>query len=284
MRIGQHCIYIQGTKRLRSEHTGGNIAIYKHIPAGNQGYIPLIARDCCLIILSLQRRINLNMACIIPVYCHNIALHGWLHSQREGICRSAHKNITRKRCIGYSALHRNGLERIARALQVNRLGTDSCDLAGLDTGISSLIDICRNRAKFHILACRKGRIGRLPQCSLRTKGNTPRSRKVASISQCAVPAKIMHRDIACHLPLDCHHQCRIIIFDAHIPVNSRLFCRSGFNAINGEAAKLISCILQQQRFAIDGLDRPGSNRSLVRLGDIAIDSLQRQIACLHSAV
>ena len=164
------------------------------------------------------------------------------------------------------------------------MGTDCRYRVGLNACPCRLLNIGCRRAKFHIPACRKGRIGRLPQCSLCAQGNIPRRRKVANISQSAVPAKIVHRDIACHLPLDCHHQCRIIIFDAHIPVNSRLFCRSGFNAINGEAAKLISCILQQQRFAIEGLDRPGSNRALVRLGDIAIDSLQRQIACLHSAV
>ena len=132
--------------------------------------------------------------------------------------------------------------------------------------------ICRSQ--IHIFACIKSCTRCLCQIALCFQFNIACSGEISAIGQSAVLPEIFDRDIPCYFPLNSHSQRIRIVNDTHIPING--LAGLGLNAVHSDAIELIICIFQQQRFAVEGVNRIGSNCSLGRLSDVSIDRFQGQ--------
>ena len=141
-----------------------------------------------------------------------------------------------------------------------------------DIPVGSKGAVCRSQ--LHIFACIKSCTRCLCQIALCFQFNIARSGEIPAIGQSAVLPEIFNRDIPCHIPFDSHNQRIRIVNDTHISVNG--LAGLGLNAVHSDAIELIICIFQQQRFAVEGVNRIGSNCSLGRLSDVSIDSFQGQ--------
>ena len=138
-----------------------------------------------------------------------------------------------------------------------------------DIPVGSKGAVCRSQ--IHIFACIKSCTRCLCQIALCFQFNIACSGEISAIGQ---SAEIFNRDIPCHIPFDSHSQRIGIILNAHIPGNS--LAGLGLDAVHDDAIELIICFFQQQRFAVEGVNRIGSNCSLGRLSDVSIDSFQGQ--------
>ena len=273
------CKYISYSKSIiRRRHflPSGNIPVDVHISTSRQRNIAFeISRS--IVIPCLQCRKDFNAAIGIPVFNCNIARYNRLNEKFQIVCGSLDQNIARNRHISLRSLYRNRLELIASSLQVHRLGAGSSYLCSLDACILSLLDICRCRGQFHILACREDGIFCLGQGSLCAQGNIARSSKVPLIGQTAILTEIGYRDIPCHIPLDFDSQSSGIVLDADITGNIRLFLRIGRRAIHRDAVEVVLSIFQKQGLAVEGLNLIGSDGAFVCLGDATVGRRQRQI-------
>ena len=178
--------------------------------------------------------------------------------------------------VRVGALHGNGSKLVARSLQIHVFGADGSHLLRMDARGCILADACICRSQRHILPCSECRIRRLRQVAVRFQANVARSGKIPLVGKRTVGAEVLDRDIPCHIPVDGNGQRTGIVLNANTAVNGRLLSLVSRDAVHSDVIELISCIFQQQGFAVEGLDRIGSNASLVCLGDVSANRFQRQ--------
>ena len=273
---------------------GGNIAIDGNISADRRKF-HVVSRCNLAIILQTSVRFQRNIAFSVRsialrlkfradlehafgffvFYC-NIAVDHGLDGKVQLIRAVQYRNAALDGIVCTRALYRKDGELVARSHQryIFRAGGSHLLRPDARRCVLGNARICRSQR--HILPCGEGRIRSLRQVTLRCQVNVVCSGEIPLVGQCTVSSEVFDRDIPCHIPVDRNGQRTGIVLNANTAVNGRLLSLVSRDAVHSDVIELISCIFQQQGFAVEGLDRIGSNASLVCLGDVSANRFQRQ--------